>query len=425
MEKQKNIPALHFPEFKSEWKEKKYEDIFSFRVTNSFSRENLNYDTGSVKNIHYGDIHTKFHTLFDITKELVPFINPEIDIKRIAEENYCKEGDLLIADASEDYNDVGKCVEIVNLNGERVLAGLHTILARPDLYKMAIGFNGYLMQTENIRLQIKTLAHGSKVLSISTKALGGIDLVIPDIPEQQKIASFLTSIDERLQALKKKKSLLERFKKGIMQKIFSQELRFKDEKGKEFSKWEEKRLGEIAKLQAGFAFKSELFKKEGTPVIRISNISNNNNYIDFENIVYYDEIPNAENFTIRSGDLIIAMSGATTGKASIYNLDFNSYLNQRVGLFKSRTNQLNYSYLVQFVFSEEFKKQLDAILVAGAQPNVSSTDIETLAIQFPCLAEQNKIANFLSAIDEKITYCMTEIEKTEQYKKGLLQQMFC
>lgn len=110
----KIIPELRFPEFvnNGEWKLEPLSKIYSFKVTNSFSRDKLNYDKGSVKNIHYGDIHTKFSTLFDITKESVPFINSDVSIERINDDNYCVEGDMIFADASEDIDDVGKSIEI-------------------------------------------------------------------------------------------------------------------------------------------------------------------------------------------------------------------------------------------------------------------------------------------------------------------------
>lgn len=134
-----NTPKLRFPKFSSPWEENKMGEVYSFKVTNSFSREILNYENGQVKNIHYGDIHTKFQTLFDITKEYVPFINSEISIERISKDNYCKEADLILADASEDLIDVGKSIEIYNLNNEKLLSGLHTILARPTLNNICIG----------------------------------------------------------------------------------------------------------------------------------------------------------------------------------------------------------------------------------------------------------------------------------------------
>ena len=214
MEKQINAPRLRFPEFAGEWERESLGEIFTFRSTNSFSRDNLNYDNGEVKNVHYGDIHTKFQTLFDVTKETVPFINPEMSIDRISNDNYCQKGDLLLADASEDLNDVGKSIEIVNVDNQKLLSGLHTILARPHKNVFSIGFNGYLFKSNNIRTQIQKESQGSKVLSISTTRLSNISLNFPKKEEQTKIANFLTAVDDKLTQLKKKKSLLEQYKKG-------------------------------------------------------------------------------------------------------------------------------------------------------------------------------------------------------------------
>ncbi|TVZ08649.1 type I restriction enzyme S subunit [Cellulophaga sp. RHA_52] len=422
MEKQL-VPQLRFSEFEGNWFVKKYNKIFSFYSTNSLSREYLNYENGVVKNIHYGDIHTKFSTLFDIEKEKVPFVNTDVDLSKIKDENFCQEGDLLIADASEDYNDIGKTTEIINLNNEKLISGLHTFHARPNKFKMAIGFSGYLLQSWKVRKQVMTIAQGTKVLGLATSRLGEINLFITSIPEQQKIASFLSDVDAKITQLTKKKDLLEQYKKGIMQKIFNQELRFKDDNGNEFPKWQEKKLGEVCKLQGGYAFKSNQFKKQGIPIIRISNISNNNNFIDSNNLVYYDDFDINENFILKKDDLIVAMSGATTGKSSIYNLEVKGFVNQRVGVFRPQNNLLN-KFLIQFVFSNEFIKQLDKVLVAGAQPNISSKDIETFIIPIPCLKEQTKIANFLSDIDIKIEALKTKIENSKTFKKGLLQQMF-
>ena len=115
-----NVPKLRFPEFKDKnWHNKPCCQLYHFKSTNTFSRDNLNYKNGAVKNIHYGDIHTKFSTLFDITKETVPYINSDFALSKIDKSNYCRDGDIVFADASEDLKDVGKSIEIINLNNEK------------------------------------------------------------------------------------------------------------------------------------------------------------------------------------------------------------------------------------------------------------------------------------------------------------------
>jgi len=265
-----NIPTLRFPEFSGVWEKKKFNQIYLFYSTNSFSRDNLNYENGNVLNIHYGDIHTKFSSLFDINNEIVPFINNEIDLTKIKEENYCKEGDLVVADASEDYNDIGKTIEIVNLNNKKVLAGLHTFLARPNKTKMALGFSGYLLKSWSVKKQVMTIAQGSKVLSLSTGRLGEVELNLPTLPEQQKIATFLTAVDSKIEFLQKKKSLLEQYKKGVMQQLFTSPLergqrgvlRFKKEDGTNYPEWEEKKLGEVCEFSNGKGHEKIIDKKE-------------------------------------------------------------------------------------------------------------------------------------------------------------------
>ncbi len=125
------VPKLRFHPFRQAegWTPKPMGEVYTFKGNNSLARDKLNYVAGSVRNIHYGDIHTKFSTHFDITEELVPFIN-ETEAGTVRDENVCAEGDIIFADASEDLADIGKSIDIVRLNGERVVAGLHTILAR-------------------------------------------------------------------------------------------------------------------------------------------------------------------------------------------------------------------------------------------------------------------------------------------------------
>ncbi|NVK53634.1 MAG: restriction endonuclease subunit S [Flavobacteriaceae bacterium] len=217
------VPKFRFPEFEKdkEWVEKSFEEVYDFKVTNSFSRALLNYEKGIVKNIHYGDIHTKFKTLFDLEKEDVPFINPDISIENIDEENYCLVGDIVFADASEDVNDIGKSIELTNLNNQRLLAGLHTLLARQKQSDLSIGFGGYLFKSDWIRKQIQKEAQGAKVLGISKTRINNISISFPkNKKEQQKIASCLSALDELIAAEANKIEQLQQHKKGLMQGLF-------------------------------------------------------------------------------------------------------------------------------------------------------------------------------------------------------------
>ena len=432
------IPKLRFPEFKGEWELKKFGEIFTFRTTNSFSRDNLNYEYGSVRNIHYGDIHTKFKTQFNLKNELVPFINEDVNIAKIPVDNYCKVGDLVIADASEDYADIGKSIEIRNLNNEKTLAGLHTFLARPDLLEMSLGFNGFIMQSRSIRLQIMTIAQGTKVLSISTGRLSTIELNLPTLPEQTKIANFLTAIDTKIQQLTQKKALLEEYKKGLMQQLFTQQIRFKDENGEDYPDWEEKKLGDVVEFISTNSFSRSLLNyDEGTVKnIHYGDIHTKfkaNFNIDNENVPFINNDVDlskiADACYCKEGDLIIADASedyADIGKSiEVINIGGQKLLaglHTYIARDKNQNTVLGFKgYLMQ---THGVRVQMMTAATGISVLGISKGNLSKLEIKLPIKEEQSKIANFLTAIDTKIQTVTMQIEQTQAYKKGLLQQMF-
>jgi type I restriction enzyme S subunit len=215
------IPKLRFPGFEGEWATKPFHSIYEFKPTNTYSREQLNYESGPAKNIHYGDIHKKFSTSFRIGREIVPFVNSSVSLSKLKASAYCQEGDMIFADASEDLADVGKSIELVNLNGERVLSGSHTILARQKKMVFMVGFAGYLFKGRGVRGQIEKEAQGTKVLQVSSKRLADVDVVFPKkIVEQQKIADCLSALDACITAQTEQIAALKEHKKGLMQKLF-------------------------------------------------------------------------------------------------------------------------------------------------------------------------------------------------------------
>ncbi len=262
----------------------------------------------------------------------------------------------------------------------------------------------------------------SGVPSLSANNIKNVKINVPKLDEQKKIANLLTLLDNKINLLKEKHEDYLNFKKYLMQQIFAQKSRFKDD-GSYYGDWNELHLKDIISLQGGFAFKSELFKDEGIPIIRISNISPNNSVI-LDDLVYYDKLDNDSDFIIKKGELIIAMSGATTGKVAVYDLDQISYINQRVGLFKQISNELYYPFLVQYTLSDSFKRELQKTLVAGAQPNISKKEIESFGISLPPYREQKKIADLLNNVDLKIKTIQKQNYEVSEFKKYLLQQMF-
>ena len=170
-----------------------------------------------------------------------------------------------------------------------------------------------------------------------------------------------------------------------------------------FYTWEQRKLGELAPLRGGFAFKSEKFTTAGIPIVKISNILQDGSVgSDFS---CYEMIPDDENFTLINGDTVLAMSGATTGKVSVLTCteDEKYYQNQRVGFF-TRKGNFNYDFVSVIVRSHLFIEQLKSVLVAGAQPNVSPKDIDSFEFMVPQkFVEQEKIGHFFKSLDKLIT----------------------
>lgn len=208
-----NVPHLRFPEFSGEWEKCKVSDLLDFYSTNSLSWEQLEYDTNSMMNLHYGLIHVGLPTMVDLAKDKLPNIKEDNMIKNF---ELCKEGDVAFADASEDTNEVAKTIEFYNLAGINVVCGLHTIHGRDNKHKTVVGFKGYAFSSTAFHNQIRRIAQGTKIYSISTKNFSECYIGLPSKPEQTKIATLLRLIDERIATQSKIIEKLESLIKGII-----------------------------------------------------------------------------------------------------------------------------------------------------------------------------------------------------------------
>lgn len=190
-----NVPNLRFPEFTEEWKKVRVSNLLDFYPTNSLSWEQLDYSNGQIKNLHYGLIHKGLPTMVDASSDLLPYIKEEIVPKSYT---LFKEGDVSFADASEDTNDVAKAIEILNCNGQQIVSGLHTIHGRDNTDQTVIGYKGYAFASESFHKQIRRIAQGTKVFSVSVRNFDETYIGVPSKDEQAKIAKLLIAIDKRI-----------------------------------------------------------------------------------------------------------------------------------------------------------------------------------------------------------------------------------
>jgi type I restriction enzyme S subunit len=418
----KKIPALRFSGFDDDWKEYEFGKVYTFFQTNSFSRALLNYEDGVVKNIHYGDIHSKFATNFDVKHENVPYINIDEDLSRISNECYCQERDLVIADASEDYQDVGKTIEIINTQNQKILAGLHTYLARDLKSQMAKGFMGSLLKTWSARHQIMRMATGISVLGISKGNFSKIEFFAPTEPEQKKIASFLWAMDEKIEQLTKKKNLLEAYKKGVTQKIFKQDIRFKDDNDKPFPDWETKPLGGITDRVAE--------KNTDDAINHVLTNSAKKGVVSQQD--YFDkDIANQDNlqgyYVVKKDDFVYNPRVSSTAKVGPIKRNHLStgVMSPLYSVFRFTEGSLDfYEHYFETSFWHKYLYSVANIGARHDRMNITTSDFQKMPMPFPHPDEQKKIAGLLSALGQKIELVDAEIEYAKAFKKGLLQQMF-
>lgn len=283
------------------------------------------------------------------------------------------------------------------------------------------------LQLERLAPNIKLNAGVQAVPLINKTEFGKTLLNTPVYIEQTKIASFLSAVDEKISQLTQKHELLSQYKQGMMQKLFSQQIRFKADDGSEFAKWEDSKLGELTILITKGTTPSSLgekYEESGINFIKIESLSSNGKFL-LDKFAYIDE--NTHNKLARSklehDDILFSIAGAL-GRVAIISRDYlPANTNQALAIIRLKDKKIT-RYIYYFLNSDYVKKIIDSESVQLAQANFSLGQLANLDVLVPCLEEQTKIANFLSAIDQKIEVAAQQIEQAKTWKKGLLQQMF-
>ncbi len=211
-------PKIRFKGFNDDWEQRKFKDVFDGLQNNTFSRADLNYESGAVKNVHYGDVLIKFGDFIDVSKDELPFITDESQTTKY-NSSFLQDGDIIIADTAEDST-VGKCSEIVGSQGVKLLSGLHTIPCRPK-EKYAPKFMGYYINSDAYHKQLIPLMQGIKVTSISKSALQETDMILPkSFEEQAQIGEYFSNIDNLITLHQRKLEKLKYIKKSMLENMF-------------------------------------------------------------------------------------------------------------------------------------------------------------------------------------------------------------
>jgi len=237
------------------------------------------------------------------------------------------------------------------------------------------------------------------------------------------IAEFLSSVDKKIQLLEKKKELLEEYKKGVMRKIFSREIRFKDDNGNSYPDWEEWRLGDIANFRRGsfpqpYGLKKWYDDQNGFPFVQVFDVDENMR-LKSKTKRKITDIAKAKSVFVKKGSLVLTIQGSI---GRIARTQYDACVDRTLLIFQSFNSDVvidYFKYVIFLLFEIEKRKA-----PGGTIKTITKEALSAFKLSLPIEMEQKKIADFLSAIDKKIETISIQIDKTKEFKKGLLQQMF-
>jgi len=405
IKEEKKVPNLRFPEFEGAWMTARLEE-FCNRISDGIHATPVYDDAGQYYFVNGNNL-----------------VNGKIEIddntKRVSREEYVKH--------KRDLDDRTILMSINGTIGNLACYGNEkVVLGKSACYinvtkQVEKAFIYNTLQLRSIKYFFNSELTGTTIKNLSLKTIKNTNVNIPSLPEQQKIASFLSAVDKKIQQLTRKKELLEQYKKGVMQKIFSREIRFKDENGNDFPDWEEKRLGDLAEIRRGASPRPisdpkwfDSSSKIGW--VRISDVTRSNKYLN-KTEQYLSEEGIRKSRLVEKENMIMSIC-ATIGKPIYTN--FKVCIHDGFVVFENL--KANKEYL--FYFLDKIQLSWYKYGQPGTQVNLNTNIVGNEKIPYPFLPEQKRIAEFFSSIDEKIESIQTQINQTKKFKNGLLQQMF-
>jgi type I restriction enzyme S subunit len=404
-------PKLRFPEFKDNWFECKLSDLLTFKNGINASKEDYGsgYKFINVLDIIQNDFITHDRIIGSVQID-------ESEFKK----NIVEYGDILFQRSSETREEVGQANVYLDKDVPATFGGF--VIRGKKLKEYDPEFMNVVLKTSRSRKEITSKSGGSTRYNVGQDTLSEVSIYTTDLIEQERIASFLRSFDDYITLLKRKKVALERYKTSVMQQIFSQKIRFKDENGNDFPDWEEKKLGDLSfKAQSGGTPKSTIkeYYNGDIPFLSISDMTSQGKYLNqTARSITNEGLKNSSSWIVPSNSLIYSMY-ASVGFVSINKIPIaTSQAVMNIILKKEYDLEFVYYYLVNF------QRNIYQYIETGTQGNINAQIVKNISVPVPSLKEQKRISVFLADIDDRIDLMNIEINQANKFKIGLFQKMF-
>ncbi len=378
-----SVPRLRFKEFNEDWNLNPIDQIATVSSGGTPSRTNKEFWNGDIPWVTTSEV--KFNIIRDTEQKIT-----EQGLQSSSAKIFPKDT-LLIA----MYGQGKTRGQIAKLG----IAASTNQACAAIILKEAHNPDFFFQYLQNQYESLRSLSNDGGQKNLSASLIKSVSVAFPNLPEQTKIANFLTAVDEKITQLTQKCDLLAQYKKGVMQEIFSQELRFKDDDGRDYPEWEDDLLVNYSEtVQSG---KSKARSANGDFVLYGST-----------GAIGFTDKPEYQGKAI-----LIARVGANAGY--IYEVDGEYCVSDNTLILTMKISN-NYS----FFFNLLTQANLNKLVFGSGQPLITGGQLKQLSVTVPSFDEQTKIANFLTAIDNKINNAQTQLASVKQYKQGLLQQMF-
>ncbi|MEZ4922167.1 MAG: restriction endonuclease subunit S [Crocinitomicaceae bacterium] len=404
------VPELRFPEFDGEWTKKKVKDLAKFLDSKRVPLSQSDRVNRQGEYPYYG------------ASGIIDYVN-----------DYLFDGEYVLL-GEDGANILTRSTRLAFIASGKFWVNNHAHVLEAN------GSNYFLSESLE-RIRYEKYNTGTAQPKLNADVCKNIILEVPSLPEQQKIASFLSAVDEKIQQLSRKKELLEHYKKGVMQQIFSQQtaeegsrtqlknksvgaqIRFKDENGNSYPDWEEKTLLEVAKFRRGsfpqpYGLPEWYDDENGAPFVQVYDVDDNMK-LKPKTKSKISKLAEDKSVFVKKGSLVLTIQGSI---GRIAKTQYDAFVDRTLLIFQDYKVDIDidfFKYVIYLLFEIEKIKA-----PGGTIKTITKEELSEFPVGLPCLEEQKKIAKLFTELDEKLFSMNKSLDDTQEFKKGLLQKMF-